>query len=44
MRSTAFECKDPKRIIGVLQDYKKTFMHVSTDKKTTREDRVPRVG
>jgi len=24
-----FECKDPKRIIGVLQDYKKTFIHVS---------------
>lgn len=24
-----FECKDPKRIIEVLQDYKKTFIHVS---------------
>ncbi|HEY4289366.1 MAG TPA: DUF5995 family protein [Puia sp.] len=23
-----FECKDPKRIIEVLQDYKKTFIHV----------------
>ena len=24
-----FECKNPKRIIAVLQDYKKTFIHVS---------------
>jgi hypothetical protein len=24
-----FECKDPKRIIEVLQDYKKAFMHMS---------------
>ena len=24
-----FECKDPKRILAVLQDYKKTFIHVS---------------
>ncbi len=24
-----FECKDPKRIIEVLRDYKKTFIHVT---------------
>ena len=33
-----FECKDPKRIIEVLQNYKKTFIRV---KQITREDGLP---
>ncbi|HXO73934.1 MAG TPA: DUF5995 family protein, partial [Puia sp.] len=38
-----FECKDPKRIIEVLQDYKKTFIHVDTIKNDPGRQ-APRVG
>ena len=38
-----FECKNPKRIIEVLQDYKKTFIHVSPIKNDPGR-RAPRVG